>query len=213
MRRISVSRPERVTQWARMRNSGYLRVTRRRLSRFRSFRRRVLNENLLRTCDSSLKSATAGTRGWSCFCDAATRPHYPPTEGGVLARSSFFGAGKSFKIYVACLEKPCLLLGVDTSWRPKAVATAGYGLAEGGGSHFYSQVGDLEGPALRAGDVAFPSRRTRSDRVDRMVLLVTHFLRMLTPAPTTGGGRSRFGDSPSSSSYYRAFRRKIGLQT
>ena len=136
MRRISVSRPERVTQWARMRNSGYLRVTRRRLSRFRSFRRRVLNENLLRTCDSSLKSATAGTRGWSCFCDAATRPHYPPTEGGVLARSSFFGAGKSFKIYVARLEKPCLLLGVDTSWRPKAVATAGYSLAEGGGRTF-----------------------------------------------------------------------------
>ena len=205
MRRISVSRPERVTQWARMRNSGYLRVTRRRLSRFRSFRRRVLNENLLRTCDSSLKSATAGIRGWSCFCDAATRPHYPPTEGGVLARSSFFGAGKSREAepFAGSRHELEAQGGCDGGLQPRG----------GGGSHFYSQVGDLEGPALRAGDVAFPPRRTRSDRVDRMVLLVTHFLRMLTPAPTTGGGRSRFGDSPSPSSYYRAFRRKIGLQT
>ena len=40
----------------------------------------------------------------------------PPTEEGVLAWPSFFGAGRSFKIYVARLEKACVLLGVDTSW-------------------------------------------------------------------------------------------------
>ena len=46
--------------------------------------------NLLRNCDAILRSAAAGIRCWGCFCDVAARPHFPPTEEGVLARSSFF---------------------------------------------------------------------------------------------------------------------------
>ena len=52
--------------------------------------------NLIRNCDASLKSAAAGIRCWGCLCNVAMKPHFPPTEEGVLARSSFFGAGRSF---------------------------------------------------------------------------------------------------------------------
>ena len=92
--------------------------------------------NLLRNCDASLRSAAAGIRCWGYFCDATSRAHFPPTEEGVLAWSSFFGAGRSFKIYVAHLEKACLLLGLDTSWKSRAIATAGYGLAKAGDRSF-----------------------------------------------------------------------------
>ena len=92
--------------------------------------------NLLRNCDASLRSAAAGIRCWGCFCDVTSRAHFPPTEEGVLAWSSFFGAGRSFKIYVAHLEKACLLLGTDTSWKTRAVITAGYGLSKAGDRSF-----------------------------------------------------------------------------
>ena len=88
--------------------------------------------NLPRNCDASLKSAAAGFRCWGCFCGVATRPHSPPTGQGVRARSSLFRAGRSFKIYVARLEKPRPSLGIDTSWKATAVAAAGYGLAKAG---------------------------------------------------------------------------------
>ena len=54
----------------------------------------------------------------------------------MLAWSSFFGAGRSFKIYAAHLEKARLLLGVDASWKSKAVNTAGYGHAKAGDRSF-----------------------------------------------------------------------------
>ena len=92
--------------------------------------------NLLRNCDASFMSAAAGIRCWGFSCEVAARPHFPPTEGGVLARSSFFGAGGSFKIYVAHLEKARLPLGVDASWKSKAVATAGHGLSRAGDRSF-----------------------------------------------------------------------------
>ena len=53
----------------------------------------------------------------------------PHTEEGVHAWSSFFLAGRSFKIYVAHLEMARPLLGVGASWESKAVTAAGYGLA------------------------------------------------------------------------------------
>ena len=74
--------------------------------------------NLLRNCDASLRSSAAGIRCWGRFCDVATRPHFRPTEEGVLARSSFFGAGRSFKIYVARLEKACFFSESTRAGRP-----------------------------------------------------------------------------------------------
>ena len=62
--------------------------------------------------------------------------HFPPTEEGVLAWSSCFGAGRSFKIYVAHLEKACLLLGVGASWKSKSVTIAGHRLSKTGGRPF-----------------------------------------------------------------------------
>ena len=62
--------------------------------------------------------------------------HFPPTEEGVLAWSSCFGAGRSFKIDVAHLEKACLLLGVGASWKSKSVTIAGHGLSKAGGRSF-----------------------------------------------------------------------------
>ena len=91
----------------RERSSEGSRTVRPRRSRFQL--------NLLRGCGASLKSAAAGIRCWGCFCDEAAKPHVLPTEEGVLARPSFFGDRRSFKIYVASLEKACLLLGIDAS--------------------------------------------------------------------------------------------------
>ena len=64
------------------------------------------------------------------------QPHFPPTEEGVLARSGFFGAGGSFKIYVAHIENARLFLGVRAIWKTGAVAAAGYGLAKEGRRSF-----------------------------------------------------------------------------
>ena len=71
-------------------------------------------------------------RFWALFCDLTGRPHFPPREEGVPAWPSFFRAGSSFKIYVAHLGKASLLLGVSTTWKSKAVLTAGRGLAKPG---------------------------------------------------------------------------------
>ena len=91
---------------------------------------------MLRDCDASLRSAAAGIRCWGRSCDVTARPHIPPAEEGLLARSSFFGAGRSFKIYVAHLEEACLLLEVGASWNSKAVTVADYGLAGAGERSF-----------------------------------------------------------------------------
>ena len=49
-----------------------------------------------------------------------------------MAWFSFFGAGRSFRFYAAHLEQARLLIGVSTTWKSKAVLTAGYGLANAG---------------------------------------------------------------------------------
>ena len=42
----------------------------------------------------------------------------------------------SFRIYAAHLEKGCLLLGLSSAWRTKAVVLAGRGLAKAGDRSF-----------------------------------------------------------------------------
>ena len=66
-------------------------------------------------------------------------PHFPVREEVVRARPSLFGDGRSSKLYAAPLEEARLLLGVDTSWESKAVATAGYGLAKASDRSFTSR--------------------------------------------------------------------------
>ena len=61
--------------------------------------------SMLKSCGSSLVSAASGKRRWALFCDLAGRRRFPPAEEGVLAGPSFLGAGRSFKIHVARLEK------------------------------------------------------------------------------------------------------------
>ena len=87
---------------------------------------------LQKNCDSSLRAAASGMRRWAFFCDRTGRPHFPPTEEGALAWSSVFVAGRSFQIFVARIEKACLLWGVSIAWESKAVLAAGYGLATAG---------------------------------------------------------------------------------
>ena len=72
-------------------------------------------------------------RCWALFCDLPGRPHFPQTGEGVLAWSSFLGAGRSIKICVAHQVEACLLLGASTSWKSEAVQTAGFGLNKAGG--------------------------------------------------------------------------------
>ena len=88
--------------------------------------------NSLKNCDSSLRSAASGIRRWDSFCDLAGRPRCPPTEEGVLEWPSFFGAGRSSRICISHLEGACPLLGVSTTWKSKAVLTAGHGLVKAG---------------------------------------------------------------------------------
>ena len=90
------------------------------------FSRAGAQPNLLRYCDAS----------WDCLCDVGMRPHFPPTEGGVLVWSSFFRDGRCVKIYAAHLEKARLFLGVGASWEKRAVATACYVLAKAGDRAF-----------------------------------------------------------------------------
>ena len=54
---------------------------------------------------SSPRSAASGVRRWAFFCDLTAGPHFPPTGEGAPASSSFSGAGRSFKIYVAHFEQ------------------------------------------------------------------------------------------------------------
>ena len=60
----------------------------------------------------------------------------------MLAWSSFFGAGRSFNIYVAHLEEACLLVGVGATCKSKAVSTAGRGFSKAGDRSFFP------GPAI-----------------------------------------------------------------
>ena len=92
--------------------------------------------NILRSADASLRSVASGIRCWALFCDTTSRPHFPPSEEGVLAWSSFFAPGRTFSIYVSHLEKACALIGVGLAWRTKAVTIASHGLAKSGDNAF-----------------------------------------------------------------------------
>lgn len=87
---------------------------------------------MLENSDSSLRSAASCVRCWAFFRELTARPHFLPTEEGALAWASFLGSGRFFEIYAARLEKACLLPGVPTARKSKAVLAAGYGLAEAG---------------------------------------------------------------------------------
>ena len=109
----------------------------------------------------------------------------------MLAWSSFFGAGRPFKIYVARLEKACLLLGVSTSWKTKAAMTAGYGL-ESWGPLVLSKTGDLKIPAVRAGDRAFLTGWIGAHCPHRLAFPPPNPVGMPAAAQTAGGRRPRF---------------------
>ena len=104
--------------------------------------------NLLRNCEASLRSATAGVRCWGCFCDVTARPRSPSTEEGVLARSSFFGAGSSIKIYVAHLEKACPSRSGIRELEEQSGYRRRLRAREGGGPILLTQTSDLEIPAM-----------------------------------------------------------------
>ena len=91
---------------------------------------------VLRNCGASFHPAASGIRCWGTFCYTACRPHFPPSEGGVLAWPSSFATRRSFQIYVAHLERPRIHLGLSAAWKPKAVISAGCGLAKSGGKSF-----------------------------------------------------------------------------
>ena len=85
--------------------------------------------NIPRNCDARLRPAASGLRCWGVVRDATNRPNLPPSEDGVLAWSSLVATGRSFKIYVARLDKARTLSGVNTAWETEATLTAGRGLA------------------------------------------------------------------------------------
>ena len=126
--------------------------------------------NIIRNCGGSLKSVAVGLRCWGLFCDALSRPHFPPTEEEVLAWSSFFATGKTFRIYVARHEKARLLLGINTSWKSKAVTLAGQGLVKAGGRTASPR------PALARGQlVQLMTRRGWADSLAILILLSSTF--------------------------------------
>ena len=88
--------------------------------------------NIMRSCELSLKSVASGIRCWAHFCQNSGRQHFPPTEEAVLAWSAYFGAGRTFQMYLPHLEKACSMLGYDLSWKTRAVVQAAKGLAKAG---------------------------------------------------------------------------------
>ena len=88
--------------------------------------------NVMRSCELSLKSVASGIRCWGTFCELTGREHFPPTEEGVLAWSAYFSGGRTFQMYLPHLEKACVLVGHDLSWKTKAVVQAARGLAKAG---------------------------------------------------------------------------------
>ena len=88
--------------------------------------------NILRNCDARLRAVASGPRRRVFFRYATGRPHFPPTEEGVLAWSSFSTTERSFQIYTAHLEQAGALLGLSISSKTRAVATASHGLAKAG---------------------------------------------------------------------------------
>ena len=62
-------------------------------------------------------------------CDSSGRPHYPPTEEVVLARSAYARAGGTFQHYLPHAEKAGALLGygVVRKTKPAAKGPAGAG--------------------------------------------------------------------------------------
>ena len=91
-------------RWARALSSAGLQI-----NQFAQSRVRL---DLLRNCEASRRSAASGVRCRALFCDLTSQP-----AEAALAWSIFFGAGGSFKIYVAHLEKARVLLGVSTAWK------------------------------------------------------------------------------------------------
>ena len=88
--------------------------------------------NVMRSCDLSLKSVASGIRCWGSFCELTGRQHFPPTEEAVLAWSAYFGAGRTFQMYLPHLEKACIMMGHSLSWKTRAVTQAAKGLAKAG---------------------------------------------------------------------------------
>ena len=75
------------------------------LGQFVQLAQAVAQLNLLKNCDSSLRSAASGIQCWALFRDLTGRPRFPPKKMGVPAWPSSFGSGRSWKLYVAHIEK------------------------------------------------------------------------------------------------------------
>ena len=112
--------------------------------------------NLLRNCDASLKLAAAGGRCWGCFCDVATRPHFPPTGGSPRAVELL----QSWQIFWDLRGTPREGVPVSGGRRELGIEGGCHGglrPRESRRSLFLYLAGDLDGPALLARDVAPPS--------------------------------------------------------
>ena len=72
-------------------------------------------DNVMRSCDVSLKSVASGIRRRGSFCELSGRHHFPPTEEAVLARPAYFGAGRTFQMHPPHLEKACVVMGHNLS--------------------------------------------------------------------------------------------------
>ena len=76
------------------------------------------------------RPVVSGVRFWGLFCGVTDRPRLPPPERGLLAWPSFFITGRFSKIYVARVERACILLGLPMSRETESVITVGRGLAK-----------------------------------------------------------------------------------
>ena len=72
---------------------------------------------LLRQTDLSFQRISSGLRCWGLFCDLNMLPHFPPTELAVLRWSSFFSAGRTFRMYLAHPAKGFQLNNCDATSR------------------------------------------------------------------------------------------------
>ena len=94
-----------------------------------------------------------GINSYIRFCKLARRPFSPVAEGAVKLWSDTFNPGKTFKMYLAHLQKAFPTLNLPTDWLTSSVLTIAAGLAN-------AQVRSFQFPNLiRCDDLVQPLRR------------------------------------------------------
>ena len=104
--------------------------------------------NILRAVKDSLPSLASGIDNYVRFRKLARRPFFPVAEATVKIRPATFNPGKTFKMYLAHIQKACFFLNIPADRVSPSILTIADGIA-------IAQVRSIQFPNLiRFGDLA-----------------------------------------------------------